>query len=81
MIHQRVLYVVMGSKCQGYVVYRGEDGANTNSTHLSNVINCVWDARLRPNVHWPQPDAGSVSWWTRTSRTLYNERISHVVCL
>jgi len=81
MIHQRVLCAVMGDKYQGYVVYRGAQVSNTNSTHLSNAINCVWDARLRPNVHWPQPGAGSVSWWTSTSRTLWNQRISHVVCL
>ena len=81
MIQQHVVFVVMGTKGHGYVVYRGADAANTNSTHLSNVINCVWDARPRPNVHWTQPDADSVSWWTSTSRTLCNERITHVVCL
>jgi len=81
MIQVRVVYAVMGTKCEAYVVYRGEDVTNTNSTHLSNVVNCVWGARLRPNVHWPRPDADSVSWWTRTSRTLYNDRISHVGCL
>lgn len=60
----------------GYVA----SGANSNVSHLNNVINCVWVARRRPNVHWRQPDADLVPWSTSRCRILDKNRRSHVLC-
>ena len=37
MIQQHVVFVVMGTKGHGYVVYRGADEANTNCEMASGV--------------------------------------------